>query len=77
MPDYRGIATALSNIGYSIATNGTTVSGAFDTALERAIRAFQQRYFSGANIALRGANFALMQLDFETAVAIQQVAADV
>jgi N-acetyl-anhydromuramyl-L-alanine amidase AmpD len=73
--------TDLSAIGYSVATNGTTINANFDGAMFAAVRAFQQRYFSGpaaggGNRALRGAAFTLGDIDFETAVAINQVVGD-
>jgi N-acetylmuramoyl-L-alanine amidase len=76
-PDISGIQQALSDIGYSVAPNGTTISGTFDAALTAAVRAFQRRYFSGGNAASKGKAFRLGRIDFETAFAIQAVAADV
>jgi N-acetyl-anhydromuramyl-L-alanine amidase AmpD len=76
VPDFSGIQTALSAIGYSIAPDGVTVSGAFDQSLASAINAFQRRYFSGGNQAQAGVGFKLGRIDFETAVAIQAVQQD-
>jgi N-acetyl-anhydromuramyl-L-alanine amidase AmpD len=75
-PDFKGIQKALSDIGYSVATNGTTISGVFDTPLTNAVRVFQRRYFSGGNAASKGAKFDLGRIDFETAFAIEQVSQD-
>lgn len=76
-PNFTAIQQALSDIGYSInARNGTTRSGVFDEALHNAVRAFQRRYFSGANAANKGRQFSLGRIDFETAFAIQSVQQD-
>jgi N-acetylmuramoyl-L-alanine amidase len=75
-PSYGELQRDLLAVGYSIAENGTNVSGSFDRALERAIQAFQRRYFSGSARAVRGANFVLGQLDFDTAFAVKMVAGD-
>jgi N-acetylmuramoyl-L-alanine amidase len=75
-PDFTGIQQALSDIGYSVATNGTTISGVFDDPLVAAVRAFQRRYFSGGNAASKGTNFKLGRIDFETAFAIDSVSQD-
>jgi N-acetyl-anhydromuramyl-L-alanine amidase AmpD len=76
-PNFTAIQQALSSIGYSInAVNGTTRSGVFDEALHNAVRAFQRRYFSGANAANKGRQFSLGRIDFETAFAIQSVQQD-
>lgn len=74
--DIRQLQTDLLAIGYSVANGGTTISGVFDDALEAAVKAHQQRYFSGGNRRLRGANFALGVVDFETATSIQAVLQD-
>jgi N-acetyl-anhydromuramyl-L-alanine amidase AmpD len=76
-PDIRAIQSALSAIGYSVARNGTSISGVFDDALVAAVSAFQRRYFAGANTASKGKNFRLGRVDFETAVAIKNVGDDV
>jgi N-acetyl-anhydromuramyl-L-alanine amidase AmpD len=75
-PDITGIQTALRAIGYSIAPDGTTISGVFDGSLTAAINAFQRRYFAGGNAASKGTAFRLGRIDFETAFAIQSVAND-
>jgi N-acetylmuramoyl-L-alanine amidase len=76
-PDIRTIQTTLSAIGYSIAkAGGTAVSGVFDDALTGAVKAFQRRYFAGANAANKGRNFQLGRIDFETAEAIDAVSRD-
>jgi N-acetyl-anhydromuramyl-L-alanine amidase AmpD len=75
-PDITGIQTALKGIGYSIAPDGTTISGVFDDSLTAAIKAFQRRYFSGGNAASKGKPFILGRVDFETAFAIQSVSND-
>lgn len=74
--DISQLQRDLSAIGYSIASNGTAVSGVFDASLESAVQAFQQRYFAGGNRGLRGASFTLGVVDFETAVAIRAVLLD-
>src|SRR5690606_34618368 len=76
LADIQQLQRDLSAIGYSIATNGTSVSGIYDAALEAAVRAFQQRYFAGSQRAFRGAGLTLGVLDFETAVAIRAVLQD-
>jgi N-acetyl-anhydromuramyl-L-alanine amidase AmpD len=75
-PDFKSIQSALSAIGYSVATNGKQISGVFDPPLHSAISMFQQRYFSGGHQSLRSAKFRLGVLDFETAFAIQSVSQD-
>ena len=75
-PDFSGLQTSLSAIGYSVASDGTTISGVFDKPTRSAIQAFQNRYFSGGNRASRGTPFVLGRLDFETALAIQSVEQD-
>ena len=75
-PDITGIQTALKAIGYSIAPNGTTISGVFDSSLTAAIKAFQRRYFAGGNAGSKGTRFSLGRIDFETAFAIQSVSND-
>jgi N-acetylmuramoyl-L-alanine amidase len=75
-PDVTGIQTALSAIGYSVARNGTTISGTFDDALVAAVSAFQRRHFSGGNASRKGKDFRLGRVDFETATLIQNVADD-
>lgn len=75
-PNISAIQTALSAIGYSVAADGTSISGTFDDALVAAISAFQRRHFSGGNAAAKGARFRLGRIDFETAFAIQAVQND-
>jgi N-acetylmuramoyl-L-alanine amidase len=68
----------LSTVGYSIhPRDGVTVTGRYDLATERAIVAFQIRYFSGNRLALRPRGFVLGEVDFETAHAVLMVAQDV
>ena len=75
-PDIKAIQEALSAIGYSIAPDGTTVSGVFDASLTAAVNAFQRRYFSGGNADQKGKAFRLGRIDFETAAAIDSVSND-
>lgn len=76
--DIAQIQRDLSTIGYSVATDGTTISGIFDAPLQAAVRAFHRRYFSGAQAAHAGPDFRASppRIDYSTAFAIQSVVAD-
>jgi hypothetical protein len=76
IPHISAVQTDLSAIGYSVANNGTNISGVYDLALERAIARFQMRYLSGGRRTLRPPRFRLGELDYVTATIIKSVAAD-
>lgn len=75
-PDYAALQADLAAIGYSIASDGVTASGAWDRATQQAVNRFQRRYFSGGHRTLRPAGFVIGTLDYTTAAAIASVAGD-
>ncbi|KYG03088.1 hypothetical protein BE21_53400 [Sorangium cellulosum] len=74
-PAVAQIKQALSGIGYSVsAVDGSTITPEFDDALQRAVRHFQIRRFSGSRLASRPAM--LGAVDYITAQEIAMVSGD-